>query len=50
MEAVMKCFKCGKPVSEEEFRKRYEWLASLGIVAIMLPMCKECREGKEDAR
>ena len=40
----MACVKCNKPVSEEEMRVRYNELLARGIVAVMVPMCQECRD------
>jgi len=44
----MKCMKCGKTVSEQDMRDRYEELAKKGIIAMLIPMCVDCRlEGWE---
>lgn len=43
----MYCIKCGKLISDEEFKARYEELVRQGVVPNMIPICKECREGKE---
>lgn len=45
---MITCTKCGGPISEEEFKKRYEELLAQGIVPMMVPICKECREDKEN--
>lgn len=40
----MKCYKCGAPVTEQEWQERYNELLAIGIVAMMVPMCKNCRK------
>lgn len=42
---TLKCIKCGKDVSEEEFRKRYQHLIDMGIQPLMVVMCQKCRDG-----
>lgn len=44
---MTKCVKCGKEISDEEFRERYEEITKkYGIVPMMVPICKECRKDK----
>lgn len=40
------CMKCGKPISEEAIRQRYEALVNQGIVPNMIALCVECRQWK----
>jgi NAD-dependent SIR2 family protein deacetylase len=42
-ETDMKCIKCGGVVTEKEWMDRYNELLERGIVAMMVPMCKQCR-------
>lgn len=46
MESLV-CIKCGKPVSREEMDKRYQELLDMGIMPMIVVMCKECRTSKE---
>lgn len=42
---MVKCTKCGREISDEESRARYEEvMQKYGIVPMMIPICKECRE------
>ena len=43
----MNCAVCGKFVSIEEHRERYEELKKTGVIPMMISMCKECRESDD---
>ena len=43
----MNCAVCGKFVSPEEHRERYEELKKMGVIPMMISMCKECRESDD---
>lgn len=40
----MKCYYCGAPVTEEEYQARYNEFLEQGIIPMMMPSHKACRE------
>lgn len=43
---MAKCVWCGNEISDEEFRQRYDALCKLGIIPMMIAVCKSCRENR----